>query len=127
MNERITVDGAFGGIHERIGLYLRQAGLEDASGARRFYVELIGKGQLDKVAIDLKVDVRTLLQALFEQDVKASVEEEREACAKIAYDKSDRVQSNNELGWGMRSIANSIGTAIRDRPTASHSANKENT
>lgn len=43
------------------------------------------------------------------------IEEEREACAKIANDAADRVQSQNRFGDGMRSIADCIANSIRAR------------
>ena len=57
---RVIIDGAFDGIYERIGDYLTQAGLEDASGARRLCVDLFRQGEWDKAARYLQTDALTL-------------------------------------------------------------------
>jgi len=60
MNNEITIDAALGGVYDRIGFYLTQAGLEDASGARRFYLGLLRNGEFEQVAKWFKVDVETI-------------------------------------------------------------------
>jgi hypothetical protein len=61
MNDNILIiDAALGGIYDRIGFYLTEAGLEDASGARRFCMDLLRQGEWDKAAGYLKTDTETL-------------------------------------------------------------------
>jgi hypothetical protein len=62
MNNELTVDAALRGVYDRIGFYLTQAGLEDASGARRFYMELLRSGHFKRVATDFKVDTETIIK-----------------------------------------------------------------
>lgn len=73
-------------------------------------VELLPGGELSQYT-----------RQLWRTTIETAVEEEREACAKIADDASNRVQSQNQVGWGMRSIADHIGTAIRERRNESES------
>ena len=54
--EQLTIDAALGDDYERIGFYLTEAGLEDASGARRFYMDLLRNGEFDLVARDFKLE-----------------------------------------------------------------------
>ena len=65
MNEQrraLTIDAALGGAYDRIGFYLAQVGLEDASGARRFYLEMLKDGKFEEVARDFKVSAQALAE-----------------------------------------------------------------
>ena len=57
---RITIDAALGDVYDRIGFYLTKAGLEDASGARRFCMDLFRNGEWGKASIYLETDGRRL-------------------------------------------------------------------
>lgn len=53
---------ATGGVYERIGRYLREAGLEDASGARRFYLDWLAKGAYQGFAQAVKRPVEEIIR-----------------------------------------------------------------
>ena len=62
MNEQLTINAALGDDYERIGFYLTEAGLEDASGARRFYLQMLENGKFDRVAEYFNVDRETIIK-----------------------------------------------------------------
>jgi hypothetical protein len=55
--ETITIDAAVGGIYEVIGEILRNAGLEDASGARRHYLSLLVNKDYEPLCRDLDLSL----------------------------------------------------------------------
>jgi hypothetical protein len=71
-SNNLKVDGALGGDYDKIGKYLQRAGLEDASGSRRFYFDLLKKGEFGSVAIDFGVSTALIVSEfghLIEQEV----------------------------------------------------------
>ena len=65
----ITVLSATAGPWELLGSVIQQAGKEDASGARRYYVGLLGRKEYDKVCAELKID-RSRAEGLRNEFVK---------------------------------------------------------
>ena len=45
----ITIDAALGGFWDDIGALIERAGQEDASGARRYVVQMVGQRRDDEV------------------------------------------------------------------------------
>ena len=77
MLNMITVLSATTGLWELLGSVIRQAGREDASGARRYYVGLLECKEYDKVCADSKID-RTCAEGLRDELVKAWGEPEEQ-------------------------------------------------
>jgi hypothetical protein len=58
----LTIDAALGDEWEELGGLIRQSGQEDASGARRYFADLLRQRRFDLVASKLKIDLAAAIE-----------------------------------------------------------------